>query len=75
MENNQGGVFVDGQKIQIADLQWPEGWVLQTATIRKDAGDDQFHIEFDSGAILWGVTTLLIQQRIDGAVALLGSRK
>jgi len=63
-------VFKDGQQILIPDFNSITGtWGTQKAVIRIDTGIHalRFHLEYESGLTLWGVSADSIQDMMDYA--------
>ena len=61
--------FTDGQQqILIPDFNSITGtWGTQKAVIHVGDGVDRFHLEYESGPVLWGVSEESIQDMVDYA--------
>jgi hypothetical protein len=65
---NGGKMFTEGQQILIPDFSSLDGtWGVQPATIRIGAGENRFHIEYESGLTLWGTDEKCVGEMMDKA--------
>ena len=60
--------FTDGQQILIPDFNSITAtWGTQKAVIRFGGGVDRFHLEYESGLTLYGISDGRIQDMVDYA--------